>query len=125
MRQLSAILILGVCMISSAAHSRQLTNGELEKTCAQRTIVTGYDENKKISQIGESIDGFCAGFIRASFEAFSTSQKCDAAGENPDFLLSVYSLYLKKHKPSDASSAYETLRIAFSRIPDCGSSTIK
>lgn len=123
MRFLGAIVVLAICAISSNAHSSQVTNGDLQNACAQRTIVTGYDENRKITQIGESIDGFCFGFIRASFESISTNQKCSSAGDNTEFLLSVYMHFLKDRKPDADSSAYKTLRDAFARIPDCARPT--
>lgn len=123
MHFLRAIAVLAIFAISSNAHSSQVTNADLQKACAQRTIVTGYDENKKITQIGESIDGFCSGFIRASFESISTNQKCSSAGDNPEFLLSVYLHFLKERSLDANSSAYKALRDAFSRIPDCARPT--
>ena len=125
MRHLITPLALAACLGANTAKSTEVTNAELEQFCAQKTIVTGYDEDKKITQIGESIDGFCAGYIRATFESFSSNEKCDAAGSNLDFLLSVYSHYLKMHKVDYGVSARKTLITAFSRIPDCNTSKAK
>ena len=104
---------------SPAEASGFVTNDALEHACSQRTIVTGWDEGKKLTTIGDSIDGFCAGFIRATIESFSPNRKCSVAGENLDFLLSVYSHYLKTNTIPSEASALSTLRIAFARIPDC------
>ena len=105
-----------------ALAAQSITNQELTKSCSEKTIVTGYDEAGKIVKIGESVDGFCSGFIRASFAAFERDKPCDRLARSEidvNFLLSIYQQYIQDKSPNISQDAFQTLQNAFSRIPRC------
>ena len=95
------------------------TNNQLLESCDQKMIVTGYDESGRLKQVGESLDGFCEGFIRATYAAFSSINKCASYNNDPNLLLSIYRTYLKDVSPAIDDDAFQTLYRSFSRIATC------
>lgn len=113
-------ILLAISMVTpTIVAASDVNNQELMDSCAQKTIVTGYDENQKIVQVGESIDGFCSGYLKATFSAFVASTGCDPKNTDVNFLLSVYEKYTEDKKPIPTAGAFETLMKAFTRIANC------
>jgi hypothetical protein len=95
-----------------------LSNKELIKACDDRTIVVGR-ENGKLVKAGETVSGFCAGYVQATLEALKSSASCKPQGEDAPFLLSVYTQYMKDKKVPESAGASQTLTQAIRRIAQC------
>jgi hypothetical protein len=84
--------------------------------CAQRTIVMGRTQSGEVDQTGETIDGYCAGYLRATFEGMiASSQICLENSDPPDdhFLASVLQTYAEQTPPGQvASDAFARAAIA-------------
>lgn len=119
MRATTLLLALSVYSTSFATGANELTNDELQKSCAETTIVMGRDEAKELVRAGEKLDGFCSGYLQATFSAFASNAKCKAEDTSPDFLLSVYEQYVKDKKIAASANASNTLMQAFRRVPNC------
>lgn len=106
-------------LLSSQIQAADVTNEQLAKACSEKTIVYGRDDKKQLVLAGEKLDGFCAGYIQATFSALLNSSSCKEKDSDPDYLLSVYRQYVKDMKVPDNSSASATLTKAFRRVSEC------
>jgi hypothetical protein len=113
-----AMMVIAVCA-PSHAQAADISNKELQEACAKKTIVLGHDLDKTLVRAGEKLDGFCSGYLQASFNAYANSAACQAKDVDPNFLLSVYQQYLKDKKVPGSASASKTLMQAFRRAPEC------
>lgn len=120
MQQRILQIAMAVILVSTQnAKSAETRNQDLVETCAKKTMVMGYNESKILVQVGESLDEFCSGYIRASYSAYRSINKCQIRNDDPAFLLSVYQRYLKDNNISASTDAFKTLMLAFNRIPNC------
>jgi hypothetical protein len=94
-------------------------NRDLIQACSQKTVVMGRDENKKLVRAGEKLDGFCTGYLQATFDSIEKPSSCRERGLTPEFLLSVYEQYMKDKNVPEEESASRTLILAFQRIAGC------
>jgi hypothetical protein len=104
--------------VSLPAFAKQVSNDNLIKSCEKKTIVF----NKQGERVGEKVDGFCAGYLQATFHALLNSKGADckvSEDKEPEYLLSVYQTYLKEKKLSLSESASRSLSQAFRRAFDC------
>lgn len=114
---ISAILFVGVVPAISA----DLTNDELQKICAQKTIVYNQQGNK----VGEKLRaGFCSGYLQAAFHALRNSAKMICGSnlreeQNAEYLFSVYETYIRDKKVSPSGSASNTLLESYQQAFDC------
>jgi hypothetical protein len=98
-----------------------LSNGELQKICAQKTIVYNQQGNK----VGEKLrDGFCAGYLQATFHAFRNSSQIICGSDSKEeksaeYLYSIYETYITDKKVSQSESASITLLESYRRAFDC------
>ncbi|MFA5941820.1 MAG: hypothetical protein WC809_20925 [Sinimarinibacterium sp.] len=104
---------------STETRAANVTNAELLKACGEKTVVMGRDEDKKLVRAGEKINGFCSGYIQATFSGFTATANCKSEDASPEFLLSVYEQYVKDKAVPGSATAYSTLMQAFRRVPDC------
>ncbi|TRZ52484.1 hypothetical protein D4S03_03310 [bacterium] len=92
---ISTIPFVGVVLAISA----DFTNDELQKMCAQKTIVY----NQQGIKIGEKLrEGFCDGYLQATFHAIRTSPKilCGSGAneeKSTEYLFSIYETYIRDH----------------------------
>ncbi len=114
----SAIFVLGACGADSAPTASEPptptavvasehTSEWLVNRCSQRTIVMGRTQSGDVDQTGETIDGYCAGYLRATFESMiANSQICLENSDPPDdhFLASVLQTYAERTPPGDVAS---------------------
>ena len=106
-------------ILVSQAHASDITNKELVATCSEKTIVYGRDDNKKLVKAGEKLDGFCAGYLQATFSSLMNSSSCKEKESDLAYLLSVYQQYIKDKKVPESTSASATLMQAFRRVAEC------
>jgi len=118
-RFLYLAITLGLALPVPHVVAGDITNKELQDRCADKTIVMGRDEKGGLVKAGEKIDGYCAGYLQASFSAFTRTTKCKNKDQSSIFLLSVYDQYRKDKEIPDTAIASETLFKAFKRIPGC------
>jgi hypothetical protein len=119
MRNLVITVVVFAVGTASQAQAADLSNKELQEVCSKKTIVIGRDTDKTLVRAGEKMDGFCSGYLQASFSAYANNAGCQAKVDAPDFLLSVYGQYIKDKKLSGSESASKTLMQAFRRAPEC------
>lgn len=116
----SAIAITVATVLAAAqAQAADISNKELQEACANKTIVMGRDADKTLVRAGEKMDGFCSGYLQASFSAYANGAACQAKEVDPGFLLSVYEQFIKDKKIPGSESASKTLMQAFRRAPEC------
>jgi hypothetical protein len=118
-RNIITVTLLPVILASSQVVASDFTNKDLMDACSKKTIVYGRDDDKKIVRAGEKIDGFCSGYLQATFSALANLDSCKAKETNPDYLLSIYQQYIKDKKVSENESASKTLIQAFRRVAEC------
>ncbi len=111
-------LLIVLTLAAWTASAAELSNEELRKSCGEKTIVMGRDEDKRLVRAGETLGGFCSGYLLASFGAYGSNPECKK-DVSPEFLLSVYEQYIKDKKVPNSASASNTLRQAFQRIASC------
>lgn len=63
-----AVVVITVCA-AYQVQAADISNKELQEVCAKKTIVMGYDVDKTLVPAGEKMDGFCSGYLQASFSA--------------------------------------------------------
>jgi hypothetical protein len=105
-------------IISSPASAAQTSNDELMKSCEKKTIVF----NKQGNRVGEKLDGFCTGYLQATFHALLNSKGSEckiSEAKEAEYLFSVYQTYVKEKKTPPSESASSTLLQAFKRALDC------
>jgi hypothetical protein len=109
------LAVIFVITVSVPAWTTDLTNKELAAACGNKTLVY----SKQGERVGEKIDGFCSGYLQATFSALVNSASCKASDQSSEFLLSVYQSYVKEKNVSASDSASKTLTQAFRRAADC------
>jgi hypothetical protein len=110
-------LILAVLAQSPCA-TADPSNKDLMKACAKKTIVMGREDGKLV-KAGERVDGFCAGYLQATLNALTNTATCKPQGDDADFLLSIYTQYMKDKTIPESANASKTLTQAFRRIAQC------
>jgi len=116
--RLQIFLIALGFIISSPASAALTSNDELMKSCEKKTIVF----NKQGDQVGEKLDGFCSGYLQATFHALLNSKGSEckiSEAKEADYLFSVYQTYIKEKKTAPSERASSTLLQAFKRALDC------
>ena len=115
------VILFIIFLASSQVGASDISNKELMKACSEKTIVYGRNDDKKIVRAGERMDGFCSGYLQATFSALINLAPCEAndTNTNPEFLFSVYQQYMKDMKISENESASKTLTQAFRRVAEC------
>ena len=118
----TALLILTIPFIGVVpAISADLTNDELQKICAQKTMVYNQQGNK----VGEKLrDGFCSGYLQATFHALRNNAKmiCGSNSredQSAEYLFSVYETYIRDKKLPPSEGASNTLLEAYRQAFDC------
>jgi hypothetical protein len=112
-------LCFGNVVIAQNLGYPDITNKELIKSCSEKTEVWGRDSDGKLVPAGETIDGFCSGYLQATFNVLINSPSCKKGEYNPEFIFSVYRQYIKDKKVSDNVSATSTLMQAIRRVLEC------
>ena len=111
-------LTAGIILVSQA-YASDITNKELVATCSKKTVVFGRDEKKNLVKAGEKLDGFCTGYLQATFSSLTNSFSCKTKESDPAYLLSVYQQYINDTKVAESTSASATLMQAFRRVAEC------
>jgi hypothetical protein len=112
---LAASLLFGV---SAQADAPPLD--ALLKTCEEKTIVLGWDEQGKAVKVGESIDGYCKGFLEGMLAALVRAKMVCLKDKDtsPYFLLSSVLTYRAETKSQDNDAAM-VIEAAFRRAFSC------
>src|SRR5688500_16714359 len=114
---IGALMAIG-CLASPGAWAADATNDMLQNWCSKRTIVF----NKSGERVGERLDGQCAGYLRGYWEALRQMAGSECKNTNdkqPEYLLSVYQMYVKEKKPKGSDFASPVLMQAYARAFDC------
>ena len=109
------ILAIIIVLCAWAPICNALTTEDLLRACGNETIVF----NKKGEQVGQTIDGYCSGYLIGSLESLALVDPniCLNDKITPEYLLSVLKIYIKDKGSED--NAQETIRKAFSRAFSC------
>ena len=96
------------------------TDGDLTKTCHQKTIVY----NQKGERVAEAINSFCSGYLRGALYTLLniTNIKCTVSSANqqtPEDLISIYLTYQKDKNIVASVAAAPTLLSAYERAFGC------
>ena len=119
MKNIITIIIAVALLAPFPLVASDLTNKDLMNVCANKTIVMGRDDGKKMVQIGKKMDGFCIGYLQATFNALKNMGTCKEIDTNPEYLRSIYLQYIKDKKIPENESASKTLIHAFRRATEC------
>jgi len=114
-RPLCFVLLAAISHITLAA---DLSNEGLRERCNKKTLVF----NRAGEKVGERPDGFCSAYLSATLDALKNIPGSDCKGaedREPEYLLSVYEMYVRDQKIAGAESASKTLLLAFRRAFDC------
>jgi hypothetical protein len=110
------LAILG--FVSLSASGAQTSNGQLIKSCENKTLIF----NKQGDLVGQNMDGFCSGYLRATLDELENSKNSECKvpqASNDEYLYSVYQTYQKDKKITLSEGASNTLLQAFKRAFDC------
>jgi hypothetical protein len=90
------------------------------KACKEKTIVYGRDEKGGLVKVGETIDGYCRGFLEGVLASLDHAQTICVKDKNtsPDFLLSTVLTYRAEAKSQD-NDAVTVIESAFKRAFNC------
>lgn len=115
---ISRMALVFMLIAPSTCIAADIPNKDLLADCSKKTTVFGRDADKLVP-VGESISGFCSGYLQATLSAITNDGTCEAPGDDPVFLLSVYTQFIKEINITESASASQTLTHAFKRIVQC------
>jgi hypothetical protein len=97
--RLATVILVFTIAIPSAALSQPITIESLQKRCSEKTLVYGRDAKGGMIKTGETLDGYCVGYLEGALAAMQHAQLiCPdfSKGQiDAGFLLSVIDTYVK------------------------------
>jgi hypothetical protein len=117
---LSALVSVGLLSAFPITVEAQISLDALIKDCEKKTIVYGWDENRKPVKVGESMSGYCQGVLEGIFALLVRTRAICVKEKStyPDFLLSTVLTYRTATK-SQEDDAATVLEAAFKRAFSC------
>lgn len=116
--------LLATLLMTTFAYSKTTVEYKiLEKSCSDKTLVYSKGPDGKMFQAGETLDGYCKGFLEGVFDSMVQSKEIcfNVEGKSPEtfdvnYLLSVVTFHFKK-QPSD--EAVTVVRAAYKNAFSC------
>jgi hypothetical protein len=119
---LPAALMIGMLVLCAPRLALSLELDGFLKLCSSKTTVLGYDERNTLVKVGESLGGYCEGYLQGVLAALLQQGAICAREVNPsgEFLLSTVVTYRADTNARDNDAA-RVIGLAFRRAFICPS----
>lgn len=116
----SLALFLSVVLSVAGPALAQIRTEALLDSCKKKTQVWERVEGK-LQPVGEKVDGFCHGYLVATWDVLTQSKAICVSGDKPavDYLLSVVQTYVKADPKAVERGAAQVIRAAYARAFPC------